>query len=479
MKKLCAFLLVLAMLLSCAAMAEEDEAWRTAPVITKAYEIASGKLYLEWEGNAPLYRVYMDGASVADVIVNNAVIDVAKGTHIIFVYPVSEAKAVDTKIDFSLDNSVMIGIDLAALGINPQNLAAGNPSAPLNIDYMPNSLVTSVPEDLTATTDADNRVLLSFTDRQYSEEYIVAIKIGKDTSYVRFSTVSEDAALLITKKGATVTLTLDPTFLEQQECIVPELGSKYTFTVQLRKSARDLVSGESVVAVVHESKVSKGYQYTPVAAWKAAPVITYASQTADGQVTLRWEHEDYALGCEYRVMKVKKSFGIRSGLDEVAVTSENSCVIDDLMNGSHAYVVIPCFAGETGEESEAATVEVKNDWVVAPVLSCVQTADNQVTLTWNAAEGVAAYHVVVFTGDNASLLRYVNLDYTKYGEYDVPVSGDTVEFVFTLDEMIDPDLGEKVRFEVYGIRYAANGDAQRTATTKHSMTMMVNGTSAE
>ena len=48
----------------------------TVALITKAYELAAGKLYLEWDGNAPVYQVYMDGESVASVIVNNAVIDI-------------------------------------------------------------------------------------------------------------------------------------------------------------------------------------------------------------------------------------------------------------------------------------------------------------------------------------------------------------------------------------------------------------------
>lgn len=475
MKKRIAILLVATLLLCITAVAEENEAWRTAPVITKAYEISSGKLYIEWEGCAPVYQVYMDGESVASVIVNSAVIDVKKGTHSIAVYPISEAKAADTKVDFSLNASIVggsIGIDLAALGLDPKNLAAGTPSAPLNIDYTPNSLFNAVPDDLTATTDYDNRVLLSFTDRHYADEYVVTVKVGKDVTYVRFNPAEESTAMLVQKNGSTITLILDPAYLVAQECMVPEMGTKYTFTVQLRKYAKDLVSGECVETAVLESKASKGYQYTPAEAWKTPPVITYASQTADGQITLQWTHDDNGLGCEYAVFRLKKTFGVRSGVEEVAVATSNTCVINDLLNGSHAYVVVPRYAGEDGEESEAATIEVRNDWVVAPVITCEQSGKNAVTLTWTAAEGVISYHIIVYTGDNESLLRYVNLDYTKYAEYDVAADSTEMTFTFVYGEEIDPEMGEKVKCDVYGVRYTADGKEQKTSTTTIAITIM-------
>lgn len=474
MKKLLILLLGILLLLSSAATAEESDAWRTAPVITTAYEMSAGKLYIEWEGNAPVYQVYMDGESVANVIVCNAVINVSKGTHTILVYPISEAKSADTKVDFSLDAKLIggsFGLDLAALGLDPKNLAAGDPSVPLYIDYTPDQLMSAVPEDLTATTDFDDRVLLSFTDRHYSDEYVVAIRIGKDVTYVRFNPASEEAAALISKKGATVTLTLDPDFLTAQKCMVPELGSKYTFTVQLRKYAEDLVSGAQVGTVVHESKVSKGFAYTPVAAWKTAPVITYASQTADGQIMLQWTHDDNGLGCEYVLFRVKKTFGIRSGVEEIAVVGNRSCIINDLLNGSHSYVIAPRYQGETGAESGQVTVEVQNDWVTAPVISCVQSGSDAVTLTWAATAGVQNYHITVSTGDNDSILRFVDLDFTKHSEFDIPADTEAMEFVFVYDGEIDPEAGEKIRFEVYGVRYAANGEEQKTSTTTQTITI--------
>ena len=103
MKRIMIVLLLALLLVVPLALAEGDEQWREAPVIIQAYEMSSGKLYIEWEGYAPVYQVYMDGKSVANVIVNNAVIDMKKGTHTVYVYPVNEAKMVDTKIDISLE----------------------------------------------------------------------------------------------------------------------------------------------------------------------------------------------------------------------------------------------------------------------------------------------------------------------------------------------------------------------------------------
>ena len=40
------------------AYCEEDTSWAAAPQITKAYELSEGKLYIEWEGSAPVYQVY-------------------------------------------------------------------------------------------------------------------------------------------------------------------------------------------------------------------------------------------------------------------------------------------------------------------------------------------------------------------------------------------------------------------------------------
>ena len=419
----------------------------------------------------------MDGKSVANVIVNNAVIDVKKGTHTIQVYPISEAKAADTKVNLGLEGASVIGgsidVDLAMLGLDPKNLTAGSPSAALNIDYTPNPIFSASPDDLVATIDFDDVIHLSFVDRYYSDEYVVTIKVGKDTNYVKFSTTSEKSASLISKSKSVVTLTLDPEYLLSQECTIPELNTKYTFSVQLRKCAKNLLNNESVLTAVHSSKDSKGYSYTPTAAWKTAPVMTYASQTADGQITLYWTHETNGLDCEYAIMKLKKTVGIKTGEDEVGVVSGNSFVLNDLMNGKHSFTIVPVLDTERGTASDEATIEIKNDWVVAPLLTCEQVGIDSVKLTWTAETGVESYHLTVHTGDSNSILRFVNLDFSKYAEYDIASTGGAMEFIFTYPDEIDPDNGQKIKFEVYGVRYTATGEEQKTSTTSQTFTISV------
>ena len=469
MKKLVLFVLMILMLFA-AASAEENADWTVAPVITQAYEISSGNLYLEWEGNAPLYQVYMDGKSVTSVIVNNAVIPVKKGTHSICIYPISEAKEADTRV--SLNVSVIdLDLDLAALGLDSKNLSAGTPSVSLNIDYVENSLFAAAPDQLVATTDFEDQVLLSFSDKYHADEYLVSVKSGNDVNYVKFSVHSEEAGELIGKAKNTVTLTLDPEYLQKQECMIPELDNPYTFTVQLRKYAENRLDGSDVTTVIHESKESKAYQYTPTAAWKTTPVISYASQTADGQITLQWTHDDNGLGCEYAVMKINKKLMIKTGEEELGVTAEREFVIDDLLNGDYYIAVVPRYNGEAGFASEEASVSVSNEWVVAPVLTCEQTNKKAVTLTWTAAPGVETYHITVYKGDNESLLRFVNLDYAVYEEYDIPAENTEMEYVFKYDGEISEEVGERFRFEIYGVHHTSTGEEQKTALTRQLLTM--------
>lgn len=474
-KRLLALLLALSSVLSCGFCEEND--WAAAPVITHAYEMTEGKLFLQWTGSAPVYQVYMDGESAASVIVTNAVIDIKKGTHAIYVYPINEDKTINTQFDVGLSASKIAGnisIDLAALGLDPKDLTAGTPSAPLNIDYTPSAIFDAAPEQLVAVTDFDNHVSISFTDRYYADEYLLSVKLGKDTNYVKFNIHDETAQSLITRTNSTVTLLLDPAFLQSQECMVPELNEKYTFTVQLRKYAKNMLDGTAISTVIHESKQSKAYQYTPTAAWKTAPVITYASQTADGQITLNWTHDDNGLGCEYAILKIKKTLGIKRGEEELAVTSDKSFVLNDLMNGDYYISVMPRLNGETGNAAEDKEVKLQNDWVVAPELSCEQIADNQIKLSWTSADKVETYHIIVSKGDNDSLLRFVSLDYSKYAEYDLAATPGAMEFIFTYNGEIDVEYGEKFKFEILGVRHTANGEEQKTASSTQTITLKTN-----
>lgn len=474
MKKTLAVLLAVLLPFTGIVFAEATDEWQTAPVITQAYEISSGNVYLEWVGYAPVYQVHMDGESAASVIVNHAVIPVKAGTHSFVVYPISESKSADTKLEVGLNASVIggsIGLDLAALGLDPKKLVAGNPSLPVNIDYMDAAIFNATPEQLCAVTDAQNRVQLSFTDRFHADEYLVSVKIGKDVNRVKFVKGTTDGEALIQQDKSIVTLTLDPDFLEKQDCMIPELDSPYSFTVQLRKYAENMLNGEKVPTVVHQSRESSQYSYVPTAAWKTAPAITYASQTADGQMTLRWDHEDYDLGCEYAVVKIEKMLGIKTGEKELGTTRDNTYVVNDLMNGACTLCVVPVLAGEKGAASAEVSLNIQNDWVVAPALTCEAQGDNTVRLVWNASEGVESYHITVSRGDSESLLRFINMDYSQYAEYDVTATPGEMEYVFPYDEAINPETGVKLRFEIYGVRHTTSGEEQKTASSSQTLTV--------
>lgn len=465
----CLFVVIM-VAIGVAAYAESNDDWMNAPIITHAYEIDSGKLYLEWEGSAPVYQVYLDGVKAQDVNVSNAVIELENGTHQLQVYPVYEIKAADTKLELNLVK-VNIGIDLAALGLDPKDMMAGTPSAMLTIDYVASTIFEAAPDRPEATTDFDDVVSIIFTDRYYADEYIISIKAGDDVNYVKFSNDSEAAQELLQKKGTTVTVKLLPEYLEAQKCIVPELDSEYVFSVQLRKHIEDYITSEVAHDVIHSSKDSTGLRYTPIAAWKNAPDVYYASQTADGQVTIQWNHDDNGLGCAYKIMRSKKSFGIKTGEEEVGTTSEKQIVIDDLMNGNFEFTIVPVLLNETGVASEEGKVNIQNEWVAAPMLSCKEESSGSVKLSWDVHAGVAEYHVIVYKGDSESLLRFVNLDFSQYSEVSLQAEGSQMEYTFAYEGDIDSEVGERFKFEVYGLRHAANGEEQKSSVSSQIIVM--------
>ena len=453
---------------------EEFSDWSNSPVITQAYELSSGKLYLEWQGKAPIYQIYMDGESVANVIVNNATISLKNGTHTISIYPMNEMKTADTKVDLGFNAKLIggsFGLDLAALGLDPKKLIVGDASDSLNIDYSTDPIFNAVPDKITAKTDFDNRVHLSFIDRYNADEYKIMIKTGNDVNYVRFNTFSEDAAPFFSKENNNVTVILDQDYLQKQGCMIPEINEKYSFTVQLRKYAINLLNGEKETATIHESKISNNYQYTPTALWKTAPIITYASQISDGEIALRWIHDDNDLGCEYNILKINKTLGIKTGEEYLGATKEKEFIIHDLMNGAYCLSVMPLYNGEKGNTSNEMTVDVKNDWVIAPTLFCKQIEKNQVKLSWSASSNVEVYHITVYAGNNDSLLRYVDLDYSKYTELDLPVERSDMEYIFTYSDEYNSENGQKLKFEIYGVRHSANGTEQKSATSTQIITI--------
>lgn len=475
MKKFCLVLLAITLLAMCffAAAAEGiTEEWASAPVITKAYEQSLEKIYLEWEGKAPVYQVYVDGNKVADTTVSRCVLDIKKGAHTILVYPINEIRNADTTMSVNVDASVVgggISIDLAALGLDPKRMVPGTPSEKLSIDYKPSQIITGKPENISAYTDPENRVVLSFEDPYFSDEYLFTIKRGNNTNYLTFRRNGEEEKELLSESGSMVSVILDQKYLRENECMIPEINEEYKFTVQFRKYASDYVNGTKEASIVNDSKVSSEYTYRLVPIWKTAPVITFASQTADGQITLNWDHEDYGAGCQYIVMKINKTFGVMTGEESLGVTSEHEYVVNELNNGGYCINIVPTLNGEKGTYSTDANIEIKNEWVMAPSLECEQISKNEVKLTWKAPGNIDKYHIDIFRGNNESLLRFVDMDYSKYKEYNIEATEGEMEFVFTYDEAIDPENGIKLKFEIYGIRNASG--EQKSATSSKTIVL--------
>lgn len=476
-------ILVISASLSFPVLTEGSDDWSDAPVITKIYESGKGQIILEWEGSADIYYVYLDGKKAATVNLNYAILDVKRGRHQVQILPIKlESKGSDSTFEFGVSVplpkvvSAVLGdsleasanMDLSAFGIDPKNIIQGKRSQIFTLNYNSSPFIDAVPEIVDITTDFDNNVVLSIIDKYDSDSYGIGVKSGKDITFAEFDCFSPESAKWIVKSNSSVTITLDRNYLKSQGCMIPELGEKYSFTVRLGKYSINLVSGEPEPTMLLGSRDSKAFSYTPVAAWKTAPEITYASQTADGQVTLRWIHENNGLNCEYEIIRINKLFGVKKGSDVLGKTTQHEFVVPDLMNGKAFFTVVPVYTNERGDASDEISVEVANNWVVAPELSCEALSDHKVRLTWVAVSGVESYHITVYAG-SGSALRFVNLDYNEYKVFDVPSKPGKMEYIFEYGDDIVTDNGVRLRFEIYAVRHTIARKEQRSSVSKQSL----------
>ena len=465
MKKiLFALIVVMAISLSVFALGEENTNWDKQPVITVAYEMSAEKLYLEWEGNSLLYQIQMDGKRILDVGEAKAIISIKKGTHTIIIYPTYSNKADNNIVSANIDGVGTFGLDLSSLGIGGQDLSFGNASEPLNIDYNPNPILNAVPDKLSADTVEKNDVRLSFVDRYNADAYLITVKSGNDLNYVQFNSM-EDSASFISKERSISSVLLDQDYLTDNNCMIPELDEKYSFQVQLRKYAVNLVNGEKIKTVMLESKASKWFDYTPIAGWKSKPAISFASQVADGQVKIAWEHNSFGIDVDYSVIKSNKALFVKTGEEVLGITKEHEMIINDLTNGDYTLSVVPKYDGETGPGSDEVTIAVKNEWVIAPNLVCEQAGDHQIKLSWTAAENIEQYHIKVLAGDSNSLLRFVDMDYKMVSEVNVDAIAGPMEYTYTYDGSADKDTPIRLKFEIYGIRHTEAGKEQTSAVS--------------
>ena len=467
-KALFCLVLLIAILLSAAALGDNNPNWERAPVITKAYETSSERLYIEWEGNSVLYQVQMDGKKVMDVGQAKAIIPIKKGTHSIVVYPINSEKIEQNIISGKINGIGTFEVDLSALGIGKNELTFGKASDKLSIDYNPDLIFNAVPDKLTATTVEKNNVKLSFIDRYNSDSYIIAIKIGNDINHIQFS-VYDKSAVYISRDNTNISIVLNADYLSEQGCMIPEVNEKYQFQVQLRKCAANLVKNEKIKTVMLDSKTSKWYAYTPIAAWKTAPMISFASQTADGQAKLVWEHENYKTDVEYSIIRNYKALFVKTGEELIGKTKKHEYIINDLANGQYSYIIVPNYQGESGPSSEETTVEIKNKWILAPDLNAEQINKNQVKLTWSVPESVDQYLLTVYAGSSKSLLRFVDLDYKKVYETDVDVYSDKMEYVYTYDITTEDDPAVRLKFEICGVHHNTSGEELKSAISRKTV----------
>lgn len=447
----------------------DNDNWKTQPTITSVFESDDGQITLEWEGKADIYQLYVDGKIAVTTTLSTTLLNLKNGSHRISVVPIRyESKNADTRIEIgfkALDSVGVEGvIDLGSLGIDPKDLFQGTPSKTLTYNQRKNPFLNARAEIKGAVTDFNDHVHLIFSDKYESDVYRIAVVNGKDITYVDYDALSKATGKFIKKSNSTVTLELDPFVLKQQGCMIPELDEKYSFKVILLKHPVNQITGEKITSSVLSSDEGKSFSYTPSAAWKTPPTITYASQTADGQVTLRWQHEDNGLGCKYEVLILDKVLNVKKGERVIGSTSSGEYIVKDLLNGKHSFAVRPVLSNKYGIASDTATIDVKNNWVTAPSLTCSFGTGNSVKLKWDAADGVESYHFIVYRG-SGSVLRFVNLDFNKYKEFDVKATSPKMEYTFNYENDAVTDSGVKLKFEVYGIRHAENGSVQQSATS--------------
>lgn len=493
MKRVLLLVFILSIVLSCgvSAFAEESEEWKAKPTITGVYDVGKDQLLVTWEGKSVLYEVYLDGQKTATINLNNALIKAKTGRHQLQVVPVLfRSKDIDTSISLNYEapeveipflnklfpssllpfGSIGLNLDLAALGLDAKDRQQGERSETFSFNLSDNALTNAVPEITAAATDFQNRVILSFTDKYNADCYRIQIKSGKDINTVEFDPTANASKSLVNKSNTSVTVVLDPVYLKQQGCLIPDLDQKYSFSVILEKYAVNLVDRAPEPSILHSSKESKAFTFTPYAAWKNAPEITYASQTADGQVLLQWDHDDGGLGCEYEITQHAKLLAIKKGAEVVGRTKARELLIKDRVNGTYYYTVTPVYSRESGSPSDEASVEVTNNWMAAPVLSLKSLGGNQVLLSWTGAEGVEQYHVTVSAG-SGSLLRFVNLDFKKLTEFDVSAATGQMEYKYTYGNDILTVDGVKLRFDIYAVRHDANGTAQQSTSSRQTITI--------
>ena len=82
MKRIFSFIsLLFCLFYYCSVWGDTNDDWKEKPIITHLYELSKDKFTLEWEGNADLYQVFLDGKIVSTANIKYAEINLSPGAH--------------------------------------------------------------------------------------------------------------------------------------------------------------------------------------------------------------------------------------------------------------------------------------------------------------------------------------------------------------------------------------------------------------
>ena len=455
---------------------EADESmnadWTEEPTFLSAHETGKDQFTIIWEGKAPVYIVKVDGTDKATVADNKATFKLDNGTHNLQIIPVNRESGRDDieGITGPISIRTSYNFNLDKYHMKKDHLVAGQFSEEKEINYTAEKIYDASPDGLTSFLDLHGAIHLRFIDHFKSDRYIVSYRTGSDEYSVAFSRDDQESAKWISTTADLIEIVLDPDFLQSKRDPIIQPDKDYTFSVQLQKKPIDYMSNEKAEKTLLSSqRANTSLKTTPV--WKTAPVITFAEQTADGEVTIRWTHPGAELGYQYSVSLRSKAVFITTGESELIKVNGTEAVLKGLQNGNYTLVVTPEVDGQKGTSSAEFTVVVNNNWSQAPevVLSQIdsRTAKAEITHIF----GIEEYHIKILCGDSGNLLKYVDLDYSVYGEYTVDAVSPVTEYTFVYEKEAKPTDEIKVKFEIYGIHHDEDGKTYHSATRTAQITL--------
>ena len=446
--------------------------WTEKPIIQTAYEIGKDQFKVKWEGKAPAYVVRVDGAEKTVVDKKEATFKLENGLHSVQIVPINRETRRDDIPDISGPITIKTNpsFNLGLYNMQKEHLVAGVFSDEIRFNYAAEKIYDSAPGNMKAAVDLQGAVHVSFTDPIGADAYIVSYKTDNQEYAVSYDCSDETSAKWIAKNGGNILIILDTEYLQSMNKPAIQPDKDYSFSVVLQKNPVDYVTKDKLTDTTLKSRgANVNLKTTPV--WKEAPVITFGEQTADGEITLRWDHPAVDLGCSYSVSLRNKAVFITTGESELTKINGAEAVIRNLQNGSYTLVVTPENEGIKGNSSAEFTVVVNNNWSQAPEVALTQIDSRTAKVEITHIFGIDAYQIKVSCGNTANILSFVNLDYSLYGEYTVDAVSPVTEYTFIYEKEAKETDEIKVKFDIYGIHNSEDGTAHNSATKTVQITL--------